>query len=181
LTVLVDTVYTETMGSHMDVIFEGFADEMGDLEQLTSGMDDGQLRELGRRLARLSVAPLLWSKAVGERWDVRRVTEFLDVSRQAVYKRVSTGSLLGLRGEGTTWFPVWQFDAENRIVRPVVARLIEAFQRMDDHVDPLVIASWAATASPSLDGEVPAELVVKGGQDERVVAAAARAARGLAA
>ncbi|MDQ2727330.1 MAG: hypothetical protein M3Y91_05600 [Actinomycetota bacterium] len=109
------------------------------------------------------------------------MTEFLEVSRQAVYKRVRSGSLLGLRGSATTWFPVWQFDPQRHVVRHVVASIIGAFVRADADVDPLVIASWAAAPSRHLDGQAPAEVVAAGGCDERVVTVAARAARGLGA
>ncbi len=172
------------MGSALDVINQGFQEELWRqrrLEEYPPEVGEEELLDLGRRAARAAVAPLLWSAEVGERWDVRRVTEFLEVSRQAVYKRVRSGSLLGLRGSATTWFPVWQFDPQRHVVRHVVASIIGAFVRADADVDPLVIASWAAAPSRHLDGQAPAEVVAAGGCDERVVTVAARAARGLGA
>jgi hypothetical protein len=127
----------------------------------------------------------LWAvedcRHIGDRWDARRVTEFLDVSRQAVYKRVRTGSLLGLPGSGTTWFPVWQFDPDRRVVRRVVASIITQFRAADPDLDPLVIAAWVTAPHPQLDGASPADEIRRGGNDERVSLLAARAARGLAA
>jgi hypothetical protein len=172
------------MGSALDLIAQGFNDELWKqnvLEQHPPDLADAELLELGRRAARHAVAPLLWSAEVGDRWDVRRVTEFLDVSRQAVYKRVRSGSLLGLQGAGTTWFPVWQFDPERRVVRHVVALIVDAFRRADPDVDPLIIAAWATTPNPYLNGEAPATVICTAGNDERVATIAARAARGLAA
>ena len=171
------------MGSPLDTISAGFSKELArhvEIDEQPPGLSEEELFELGQRAARMTLAPLVWSTKVGDRWDVRRVAEFLDVSRQAVYKRLRTGSLLGLPGSGTTWFPVWQFDLEHHVVRHVVAPLIEAFRRADPDVDPLVIAAWATKQSPSLGSSIPAEVVAEGGQDDRVILAAARAARGLA-
>jgi hypothetical protein len=172
------------MASPLEAIAEGFRAEMVrhvGIDERPPNLSAEELFELGRRAARMAIAPLVWSATVGDRWDVPQVTEFLSVTRQAVYKRLRTGSLVGLQGSGTTWFPAWQFDPEHHTVRPVVASLIDAFHRADAGVDPLVIAAWATTKSPFLDGQVPADVVVAGGQDERVVLAATRAARGLAA
>lgn len=66
-------------------------------------------------------------------------------------------------------------------MRYVVASVIEAFRRADPGVDPLVIAAWATKPGPSLGSKAPAEVIAEGGQDDRVVLAAAQAARGLAA
>jgi len=173
-----------SMGSPVDHIFNGLTDELerkGITRDLLEAVGENELYEYGRSAAQLVAAPFFWSHAIGERWDVHQVTEFLDVSRQAVYKRVRTGSLLGLRGAGTTWFPVWQFDPERRVVRHLVASIIEAFCKADPDVDPLVIATWATSKNTSLEGRTPAEVVVAGGADERVGLAAIRAARGLAA
>jgi len=180
-------VYEFTLGSMasaLDLILDGFTRELLseiDVEKFPPAMGEEELRDLGRRAAQAAVAPLLWSGEVSERWDVRRVTKFLDISRQAVYKRARTGSLLGLQGAGTTWFPVWQFDPDGRVVRPVVASIIEAFRKADPEVDPLVIAAWATARNRYLGGASPAEVVAGAGEDEHVVLAAARAARGLAA
>ena len=39
-----------------------------------------------------------------------QVCAMLGISCQALAKRRRTGSLLGLRGQRTTWFPAWQFN-----------------------------------------------------------------------
>jgi hypothetical protein len=172
------------MGSPLDLIYQGFTEELWRqkiVEERPPELSDEELIELGRRAASYAVAPLLWSADIGDRWDARRVTEFLDVSRQAVYKRVRTGSLLGLQGSGTTWFPVWQFDPDRRVVRRVVASIIAEFRGADPDLDPLVIAAWVTAPNPQLDGVSPADEIRRGGNDERVSLLAARAARGLAA
>ena len=184
LTLQVDAVYTGVMARPLDVINQGFTAELArhvDVDEHPPDVSAEELYDLGRRAARMAIAPLVWGAQVGERWDVRGVTEFLEVSRQAVYKRLRSGSLLGLPGSGTTWFPVWQFDPEHHVVRHVVASVIGAFREADTEVDPLVIATWATSKSSSLGSKTPAELMAAGRQDESVVLAAARAARGLAA
>jgi hypothetical protein len=89
------------MDSPLDLIHQGFTEELWKqkiVEERPPELSNEELIELGRRAASYAVAPLLCSTDIGDRWDARRVTEFLDVSRQAVYKRVRTGSLLGLPG-----------------------------------------------------------------------------------
>jgi hypothetical protein len=137
--------------------------------------------ELGRQGARAVVAPLAWSAAVADRWDVRRATEFLGISRQALYKRLRNGSALGVPGRGTTWFPVWQFDYRQRIVRAVTGTIIKVFRSADPAIDPLVIGAWATRENRLLHGKSPAAWLAEGGGDEAVVRAARRAAQGLAA
>ena len=136
--------------------------------------------DLGRHAGTGALAPLIWSRSIGERWDVSRTTEFLRVSRQALYKRLKNGSLLGVRGRGTTWFPTWQFDPESHIVRPVVSSIVAEFRDAEPDLDPLVMASWATEANRLLDGQSPAKWITSGdGNDAAVVAAARRAVAGL--
>jgi hypothetical protein len=144
-------------------------------------LSEDEALELGRQGARAALAPLAWSAAVADRWDVRRATEFLGVSRQALYKRLRNGSALGIPGRGTTWFPTWQFDTGQRIVRAVTGSIIKAFRLADPQIDPLVIGAWATEENRFLDGKSPAAWVAAGGRDEPVVMAAQRAAQGLAA
>lgn len=144
-------------------------------------LSEDEALELGRQGARAVLAPLAWSAAVAERWDVRRATEFLGISRQALYKRLRNGSALGIPGRGTTWFPVWQFDPRQKIVRAVTGSIVKAFRGADPQIDPLVIGAWATKENRFLDGKSPAAWVAADGRDEAVVMAAQRAAQGLAA
>jgi hypothetical protein len=137
--------------------------------------------ELGHQAARTVFAPIIWSARVGDHWDVRGSCEFLGVSRQALYKRVRSGTALGLQGRGTTMFPVWQFDLDRHMLRPVVAEIIGVFREADEELDPLVIAAWATKANRLLGGETPAQWISQGHDDDKVVTAARRATTGLAA
>jgi hypothetical protein len=116
--------------------------------------------QAGREAARQAVAPVIWRAALGEVWETGQVTELLGVSRQAVAQRVRAGTLLGLRGRGTTLFPAWQFDSQRRAVRPIVGALLAEFRTGRD-TDPWTIASWAMTPQTELRGNTPAELLVK--------------------
>ena len=135
----------------------------------------------GRQAARSVFAPFIWGRKVGDRWDIRHSCEFLGVSRQALYKRVRTGSALGIPGQGTTYFPTWQFDLDKRLIRQVVGEVICAFREADDEVNPLVIAAWATSNNQLLDGLSPAEWIEQEDDHAPVVSAARRAAAGLAA
>ncbi|MHB1446573.1 MAG: hypothetical protein ACYCTI_02695 [Acidimicrobiales bacterium] len=71
------------------------------------------------------------------------------------------GTLLGLPGRGTTWFPTFHLAAH--AVRPVVARILAAFaETLGQKPDPLIVASWASAAIPSVLGEVGGFLDVQG-------------------
>ena len=167
---------------------EGFSQEFKellgqnpDLYEAIGALNGEEGLELGRLGAQAALAPLLWSTRVGDRWDVTRATEFLGVTRQALYKRLKNGTLLGVRGRGTTWFPTWQFDPTAGIVRAVIAGILAEFRNADAETDPLFIAAWATKANRLLEDLSPAEWVSKGRGDDAVIRAARRAASGLAA
>jgi hypothetical protein len=111
---------------------DGFNERLGGLlerhDELLSDLSYEAAKALGAQGADAAVAPLIWAAAVGDRWPTSTVTEFLHVTRQALHKRLAKGTILGLPGNGTTWFPVWQFDVDAREVRPTVAEVIAAFR-----------------------------------------------------
>jgi hypothetical protein len=161
---------------------EGFADRLAAMlrrhPEVERGVDVEEARRLGAEGADAALAPLLWSAAIGERWDTQTVTEFLGVTRQALHKRVAAGSVLGLAGRGTTWFPVWQFDVVGHRVRPEVAEIVGAFRDVLAPLDPLVVASWAVSDQPEL-GMAPEEWLAAGKDPAEVVRSARRAAAEL--
>lgn len=81
--------------------------------------DTEAIIELGGQGARAALAPVVWSAQIGDRRTVPVVADLLHISRQAVYKRLKEGSLLGLPGNGTTWIPMWQIDPDTPAVRPM--------------------------------------------------------------
>jgi hypothetical protein len=143
-------------------------------------IDYEEAKTLGGQGAAASVAPLLWAKAVGDRWDTSTTAEFLGISRQALHERVKRGTIIGLPGRGTTWFPIWQFDLLGRAVRPVVLEVVDAFRRSLGEADPYTIASWATSRQSALDGLTPADWLGSGRDETALVNTATRSARKLA-
>lgn len=159
----------------------------GFLEHLTAGADilgkleaDEAIR-LGHRAAEQVLAAARWSQVVGDRLDTTQTTRLLGVTRQALGKRQKAGSLLGLPGDGTTWYPTWQFDVEAASIHPAVRDLIGAFRDRLDDVDPLVVAAWATTPQDEdLAGDTPAQWLQAGRNPDQLRRAAERTAARLA-
>lgn len=126
-----------------------------------------------------TLAPLLWARAVGNRWDTADVVEFLGIGRRALEEQVKRLTVLGIPGRGTTWFPTWQLDLVRRQVRPVVGELLTAMRDPDGRIEALELAAWATTARADLDGLAPADWIEDGRSDEAVVRAARRSAARL--
>jgi hypothetical protein len=165
-------------------INEGFSEAFSELAEKAPGLFEAlefhEGLELGRQGAFAVFAPLIWKAKIGDRWETTIAAANLGVSRQAIYKRVRNGSLLGVPGRGTTLFPTWQFDERNQI-RLVVGQIIGAFRDAGED-DPLTIASWATTEQEEdLDGVSPAVWITQNRDSEAVVRAARRAANRLAA
>lgn len=136
---------------------------------------------LGTLAAEGVLASARWSQVVGDRLDTTAVTQLLGISRQALAKRQASGSVLGLAGDGTTWYPTWQFDADAGTIRPEVRDIIGAFRDRLDDVDPLLIAAWATTPQDGdLGGDAPADWLRAGRNPDRLRVAADRASSRLA-
>ena len=89
-------------------------------------------------------------------WTTPQAAKFLDVSRQAINKRVQNRKMLGYPGGGVTLFPVWQFDLENHGIRPEIPEFLAAF---DEDVEPHTIAKWSITRLDESD-RTPVELLL---------------------
>ncbi|MHB1535529.1 MAG: hypothetical protein ACYC1D_13155 [Acidimicrobiales bacterium] len=172
------------MADVFGILTDAFAQRVAELlkrhRDLEETITDADARRLGHDAVAAVLAPLLWKAAVGERWETTTAAEFLGVTRQALHKRAGNGTVLGLPGRGTTWYPVWQFDLDHHRVRPEVAEIIAAFRRAIDPLDPLIVASWATTPQPELD-MAPEEWIAAGKDPEEVVKVARRSAVALAA
>lgn len=165
-------------------VAESFLEALEALEDgadVLGKLDAEEARRLGRRAAGEVLASARWAQVVGDRLDTSQVTQLLGVSRQALSKRQKSGSLLGLAGDGTTWFPTWQFDLGQSRIRPEVRELIGAFRDRLDDVDPLLIASWATTPQgEDLAGQTPVQWLHSGRNPDQLREAAERAAARLA-
>lgn len=161
-------------------VVESFVEALAADAELLGKLDDDEAMRLGRRAAGEVLAAARWSQVVGDRLDTSQVAQLLGVSRQALAKRRNTGSLLGLPGDGTTWYPTWQFDIDGARIHPEVRDLIGAFRDRLDDIDPLVIAAWATTPQDEdLASETPAQWLRAGRDPDQLRQAAERAAARL--
>lgn len=142
--------------------------------------DDETAELLGRAAADQVVVAAAWDEAIGDRLDTTQVRELLGISRQALAKRKLSGSLLALEGQRTSWYPVWQFDREQRRVQPVIVGIIAAFREHLGEADPVLIAAWATTPQEDLDEQTPAQWIEAIQDSERLMLSARRAAVRLA-
>jgi hypothetical protein len=177
--------YRLGMSDTKEWIVEGFKEGIASLpDELLSDLLPEKALEYGKRAARVAIAPVAWSQAVGARLDTNQAVDLLGITRQALHKRVRTGSLIGIPGRGTTYFPAWQFNSSRNEVWPVVRHIIGVFaEELGERVDPMIIAAWATTRQyEDLDGSTPAEwIAVKHGEyPEEVLESARRAAGRLA-
>lgn len=164
-----------------DAVTDAFVEHLLAGSGILGKLDPEEASRLGQRAAENVLAAAQWSSVVGDRIDTTQVAAMLGVSRQALAKRQQSGSLLGLAGDGTTWYPTWQFDETEECIRPEVRDLIGAFRDRLDNVDPLLIAAWATTnQQEDLDGSTPAQWLRTGRNPEQLRQSAERAAARLA-
>jgi hypothetical protein len=147
--------------------------------ELLDRLSSEQLDKRGRDAARQVLASMVWRVSAGGVLTTEQARRVLGVSRQALHKRVDVGGVLGLPGERTTLYPVWQFSGSE--VRPVTGAIIRAFrERLDGEYDARLVSSWATTPQPDLHDATPEEWLAKDGDTDRLVIAAKRAADALA-
>lgn len=162
-------------------VADSFLEQLIAPAELLGKLDNEEAARLGRRAAEQVLAGARWSQVVGDRLDTTQVGRLLGVTRQALAKRQTVGSLLGLAGDGTTWYPTWQFDLDDGHIRPEVRDLIGAFRDRLDDVDPLLIAAWATTPQDEdLAGDTPSYWLRTGRDPDQLRRAAERAAARLA-
>jgi len=162
-------------------VVDRFVEQLTVHAEFLGKLDAEEAERLGHRAAAQVLAAARWSQVIGDRLDTTQVAQLLGITRQALAKRQTTGSILGLPGDGTTWYPTWQFDIEAARIRPEVRDLIGAFRDRLDDVDPFVIAAWATTPQDEdLAGETPAQWLRAGRDPDQLRQAAERAAARLA-
>ncbi len=171
-----------SVNERVALLVDAFLERLSPARREIDEMDADEARELGTRAAEEAIASARWSRIVGDRIDTSEAAELLGVTRQALSKRQTSGSLLGLPGRGTTWYPTWQLNADKKEIRPEVRDIIEAFRdALGEGADPFLIASWASTAQrEDLDGLSPAEWLAQDKEIEELRQAAHRAAERLA-
>jgi hypothetical protein len=154
--------------------FAGRTDQLADLPT-------SEARQIGFEAASAALSSLRWRQALGNRVSTAELSELLNVSRQALSKRVQSGSLLALPGTTTSWYPTWQIDRTHREVRRCARDIIHAFRSTLGHdVDPVTIATWMNTGRPDLDGRSPAAWIEADANPTTIVSLAEEFAARLA-
>ena len=121
-----------------------------------------------------------WSEIVGDPLSTAQASKLVGLSDEELKERLEDGRLLGIPGKRTVWFPSWQFDREQRCIRPVVKQVTAAFREHLREDDPLLVAAWATSRQwEDLDGETPANWIESGRSPEQVTESAHRAASWL--
>jgi hypothetical protein len=144
------------MSDALDQLKEGFADVLSELQpDLVIDLDRDTARSIGRQAARSILAPLILAAQLGETLDTAAVTDRLGLSRQALAKRLAAGTILGVRGRGTTHYPVWQFTPRLDEVRPELREVFKIFSTELGSLDPYAVAAWLKTPAEELNGLSP--------------------------
>ena len=168
----------QLLNERIDVLVDAFHERLSDARHIIEEISADEACELGAKAAEVVVASARWSRLVGDRIDTSEASRVLGISRQALSKRQASGSLLGLPGHNTTWYPTWQLDIKNESIRPEVRDIVGAFRdALGEGADPFLIASWASTTQhEDLNGSSPAEWLADGKDIEQLRQAAQRAA-----
>jgi len=171
-----------SVNERVALLVDAFLERLSPARCEIDEIDADEARELGTKAAEEAIASARWSRLVGDRIDTSEAAELLGVTRQALSKRQTSGSLLGLPGRGTTWYPTWQLDIDKKAIRSEVRHIIGAFRdSLGKEADPFLIASWASTAQhEDLGGLSPAEWLAQGNDLDDLRQAAQRTAERLA-
>src|SRR4051812_38998649 len=113
---------------------------------------------LGRRAAMVVLAGGAWERALGELLTSAEARGLLGgVSREALRKRVVSGSVIALRDDaGLLRYPRWQFDASSGTPYGAVKRLNEVFG--DAGLDSWTLAAFATAPQPELNDQTPVDV-----------------------
>jgi hypothetical protein len=176
LTLMPHTVY---MSDVIDQLIDGFKEGLSELpHELVVNLSPEDARAVGT--ARTSVAALIWASKLGEMLTTTEVASRLQITRQALAKRLAAGTILGIVGRSTTHYPVWQFDPVDPEVRPDVREIFKIFMAELGSLDARTVSSWMMTPSQDLHGICPHDWLLKRGDQQTVYDAARRVALRLA-
>lgn len=167
------------MRERIDQMVAGFRDALEGLKDVLEDLPVGEEYETGYEAAHAALAPIAWSKAVGERIDTPEAQKVTGVSRQALQKQVRNETLLGLPGKTTTYFPSWQFDFMRGGIRPEAKKVLRAFKSRGQF-DPYMISAWMTTPNVDLGQDTPAHVLENGKEVERLIEVVVEAAESWA-
>lgn len=111
-------------------------------------------------------------EVIGDFHDTAGLVEWLDISKQALAKRVQKAQVLGCQtGDGHWVYPAWQFNDRGDIYPGIAEATGVLLQRRDAWA----VAHWFAVPSPDLPGAVSAATwLAQGGDPTPVIDEAVR-------
>ncbi|WP_235681080.1 hypothetical protein [Tomitella gaofuii] len=110
-----------------------------------------------------------YDEAAGPFYDSAGLEKWLGVSRQAINKRVHSGTLISARlGGGKHVYPAWQFMPNGQ----VYPALLPAWLLLRKHSDAWTAILWLSADDPELDGHSAADWLTSDRDPEPVYAAA---------
>jgi len=141
----------------LDRTVEEFRRTLTEIGGQPSSADDAEV--LGRRAAMIVLAGGAWERALGELMTSAEARILLGgVSREALRKRVVSGSVIALRDDaGLVRYPRWQFDAANSAPFGAIKKLNETFG--DAGLDAWTLAAFATAPQPELDDRTPVDAI----------------------
>jgi hypothetical protein len=139
----------------LDRTVEEFRRTLTEIGGQPSSADDAEV--LGRRAAMIVLAGGAWERALGELLTSAEARILLGgISREALRKRVLSGSVLALRDDADLIrYPRWQFDAANSAPFEAVKKLNEIFGEAG--LDAWTLAAFITAPQPELDGRAPVD------------------------
>jgi hypothetical protein len=137
----------------LDRTVEEFRRTLAEIGGQPSSVDDAEV--LGRRAAMVVLAGGAWERALGELLTSAEARILLGgVSREALRKRVLSGSVIALRDDADLIrYPRWQFDAANSAPFGAIKRLNEIFGEAG--LDHWAFAAFATAPQPELGDRAP--------------------------
>jgi hypothetical protein len=139
----------------LDRTVEEFRRTLTEIGGQPSSPDDAEM--LGRRAAMVVLAGGAWERALGELLTSAEARILLGgISREALRKRVLSGSVLALRDDADLIrYPGWQFDTANSAPFGAIKKLNKIFGEAG--LDPWTLAAFATAPQPELDDRTPVD------------------------
>lgn len=153
----------------LDRTVEEFRRTLTEIGGQPSSADDAEV--LGRRAAMVVLAGGAWERALGELLTSAEARVLLGgVSREALRKRVVSGSVVALRDDADLIrYPRWQFDAANSAPFGAIKKLNEVFG--DAGLDAWTLAAFATAPQPELDDRTPVDAIADADLEPLLLAA----------
>jgi hypothetical protein len=153
----------------IDRTVEEFRRTLTEIGGQPSSADDAEV--LGRRAAMVVLAGGAWERALGELLTSAEARVLLGgVSREALRKRVVSGSVIALRDDaGLVRYPRWQFDAASGAPFGAIKKLNEIFDEAG--LEPWTLAAFATAPQPELGDRTPVDALADPGLEPLLLSA----------